>query len=219
MSSTPGDTLSDAKRRLIERLRLTDTATAPELAAEFGLTDTAVRQHLEALEHAGLVARRPVASSGPGRPPTHWHLTPAADTYFPDRHSELTVELLVAVRDAFGEAGLDAVVAARTERQRAAYRATIGDPASLPVAVRVERLAALRTAEGYLAEVRTDPSGEVVLIEHHCPICSAAEACAGLCRGELELFSEVLGSDVSVERTAHRLADGTRCMYCITAHA
>ena len=48
--------LSGAKRRIIERLKRADTATAPELAAEFGLTDTAIRQHMEALEHAELLS-------------------------------------------------------------------------------------------------------------------------------------------------------------------
>ena len=42
--------LSDAKRRIVERLKRVESATAPELAASFGLTDTAVRQHLEGLE-------------------------------------------------------------------------------------------------------------------------------------------------------------------------
>ena len=62
--------LTDAKRRLIERLKRSESATASELAGEFGLTDTAVRQHLEALESIGLVARaagfrrRPWASAG-----------------------------------------------------------------------------------------------------------------------------------------------------------
>ncbi len=61
--------LSEAKRRLLERLKRLDSATAPELAAEFGLTDTAVRQHLEALEHNGLVERAPaVTPVGRGRP-------------------------------------------------------------------------------------------------------------------------------------------------------
>lgn len=51
MSEAAND-LSGAKRRIIERLKRADTSTAPELAAEFGLTDTAIRQHLEALEGA-----------------------------------------------------------------------------------------------------------------------------------------------------------------------
>ena len=42
MSELAAD-LSGAKRRIIERLKRADSATAPELAAEFGLTDTAIR--------------------------------------------------------------------------------------------------------------------------------------------------------------------------------
>ena len=39
-----------------------------------------------------------------------------------------------------------------------------------------------------------DPDGKgVLLVEHHCPICTAASACAGLCSSELELFREVHG--------------------------
>ena len=49
MSDVTAD-LSGAKRRIIERLKRADTATAPELATEFGLTDTAIRQHMETLE-------------------------------------------------------------------------------------------------------------------------------------------------------------------------
>ena len=47
--------LSDTKRRIIERLKRLESATATGLAAEFGLTDTALRQHLDALEDAGMV--------------------------------------------------------------------------------------------------------------------------------------------------------------------
>ena len=55
--------LTDAKRRIIERLKRAESITASELAGEFGLTDTAIRQHLEALEAVGLVARTRVRRS------------------------------------------------------------------------------------------------------------------------------------------------------------
>ena len=41
--------MSDAKRRIVDRLKRVESATVPELAAGFDLTDTAVRQHLETL--------------------------------------------------------------------------------------------------------------------------------------------------------------------------
>ena len=81
MTETGAD-LSGAKRRIIERLKRADTTTAPELAAEFGLTDTAIRQHLEVLEAAELVERVVVASNGRGRPPTHRRRASAAGAWF-----------------------------------------------------------------------------------------------------------------------------------------
>ncbi len=211
--------LSSAKRRIIERLKRADTATAPELAAEFGLTDTAIRQHLEALENAELVERVTAPSSasttnsGRGRPPVHWRLAASASSLFADRHSDLTVELIVSIRDALGEEALDAVVRTRAERQLATYRVAIDDSAS--VSDRVHRIAELRSAEGYLAEA-VESDGHMTLVEHHCPIRDAADSCAGLCSAELNLFQKALGPDVTVAREQHLLEGGQRCAYRIT---
>ncbi len=205
--------LSSAKRRIIERLKRADTATAPELAAEFGLTDTAIRQHLEALENAELVERVTAPSSGRGRPPVHWRLAASASALFADRHSDLTVELIVSIRDALGEEALEAVVRTRAERQLAAYRVAIDDSASM--SAKVHRIAALRCAEGYLAEA-VESDGHMTLVEHHCPIRDAADSCAGLCSAELNLFQKALGPDVTVAREQHLLEGGQRCSYRIT---
>ena len=62
-----------------------------------------------------------------------------------------------------------------------------------------------------------DPDGDgVLLVEHHCPICTAASACAGLCTSELELFREVMGRRCRVERTQHILSGDRRCAYRMT---
>lgn len=211
--------LSSAKRRIIERLKRADTATAPELAAEFGFTDTAIRQHLEALESAELVERVTAPtittsqSSGRGRPPVHWRLAPSASSLFADRHSDLTVDLILSIRDALGEEALDAVVRTRAERQLATYRVAIDDNAS--VSAKVHRIAELRSAEGYLAEA-VENDGQLSLVEHHCPIRDAADSCAGLCTAELNLFQQALGPDVKVAREQHLLEGDQRCAYRIT---
>jgi predicted ArsR family transcriptional regulator len=87
-----------------------------------------------------------------------------------------------------------------------------------PLRDRVEALAQIRSDEGYLAEVVDNPDGPgVLLVEHHCPICTAATSCPGLCGSELELFRTVLGPKVSVQRTQHVLAGDRRCTYRIEA--
>jgi len=210
--------LSDAKRRIVERLKRVESATAPELATGFGLTDTAVRQHLEALETLGLVERSASEPAGRGRPPVAWHLTSLATSLFPDRHADLTVELISSIRTALGEDGLTKVIGTRAKAQEAAYRRSLPEP-GCPLAERVGRLADVRTAEGYLAESMANGDGTVLLVEHHCPIADAARTCTGLCQSELELFQRVLGEDVVVERTQHLMAGDMRCAYRITERA
>ncbi|MCU1394326.1 MAG: MarR family transcriptional regulator [Ilumatobacteraceae bacterium] len=205
--------LSDAKRRIIEMLKRAESATAHELAGQFNTTTTAVRQHLDALEHSGLVERFEGPISGRGRPAIRWRTTPISRELFPDRHSELTVELLGSIRASLGDDALDRVIEQRAAQQLAGYRAALDDG---PVAVRIRRLAERRTDEGYLAEVVAD-DGDLLLIEHHCPICVAAAACQGLCRSELEVFQAVLGPEVTVTRAQHVLSGDTRCSYRISA--
>lgn len=206
--------MTDTKRRIVERLKRLDDATVPELAPELGLTETAVRQHLEVLEDLGIVQRAEATPHGRGRPALRWSLTERANELFPDRHAELTAELIGAIRTALGEQALSKVLEARSAAQLAAYRSAI--PARSSVKVRVRRLAELRTAEGYLAEVQ-EHGDELVLVEHHCPVCEAARTCAGLCRSELELFEQALGPGVEVSRVQHLLGGDHRCAYRVTA--
>ena len=208
-----GNDLSGAKRRIIERLKRAESATAPELATEFGLTDTAIRQHLEALENAELVERVTGPSARRGRPPVHWRLAPSASSLFADRHGDLSVELIASIRSALGEDALDQVVRARAARQLVVYQSALKGSSSL--ADRVQRIAQLRTAEGYLAEA-VESGNDITLVEHHCPIRDAADSCAGLCSAELDLFPRALGKDVLVAREQHLLDGGQRCLYRVT---
>ena len=207
--------LTDAKRRIIEALKRADEATAHELAEQFSTTTTAVRQHLDALEQSGLVERFEGEIHGRGRPAIHWRTTPLTRELFPDRHGELTVELLESIRTTLGADALDQVIDNRAAQQMATYLAALPDA---PAAVRVRALADRRTVEGYLAEVVAD-GADLLLIEHHCPICSAATACSNLCRTELEVFQAVLGPTVRVTREQHVLSGDAHCAYRVSNRA
>lgn len=217
MRSDPA--VSNAKRRLAEVLKRMGAATVGELADALGLTQNAVRQHLEALVQAGLVLRvepEPYPGRPRGRPAASYRLTELANQLFPDRHADLTVELIEYVRATFGADALDTLIDARTATQERVYAAAMGRGTRVSLRGRVEQLASLRTAEGYAAEVVPEGKDAVLLVEHHCPICDAATSCQGFCRGELDLFRRVLGTDVTVERTEHVLGGDLRCAYRIT---
>ncbi len=66
-----------------------------------------------------------------------------------------------------------------------------------------------------MAEIKKKDDGSFVLVENHCPICAAANACQGFCSTELDLFRSVLGPGVTVERAEHIIKGDHRCVYQI----
>jgi predicted ArsR family transcriptional regulator len=200
--------------RILLQLKTKGPQTAAQLAKRLGVTAMAVRQHLYGLREGGLVIyedeRRKV-----GRPARIWRITGKAQARFPDSHAELTVEMLAMIRAIFGERGIDRLMTERSRLQITAYGERLrGVGKSLEA--RVNALAKIRAEQGYMAEAARQRDGSYLLLENHCPICAAATACQGLCREELNLFSTVLGEEVSVERTDHILAGARRCAYRIT---
>jgi predicted ArsR family transcriptional regulator len=187
---------------------------AQELATRLHVSAMAVRQHLYALHKEQLVTYDEVARPI-GRPAKRWQLTPAADHLFPEGYAELTLSLLTSITQAFGETGLEHLLTIRSQQQVAVYRAHLAGHDTLTQ--RLAALAAIRTDEGYMAEVQPQADGSFMLLEKHCPICAAAIACTGLCRDELKVFQEVLGADVTIERTTHIAAGAPRCAYRVSS--
>jgi predicted ArsR family transcriptional regulator len=203
------DTTAD---RILFRIKTRGAQTTADLASAFSITTEAARQLLVKLEAEGLVSAED-RKAGRGRPKRLWHMTEAGNARFPDRHSDLSLGLIQAVRAEFGEEGLDRLILRREADQLSSYLEVVGAAAGLTE--RVAALAAIRDREGYMAEYRAEPDGSLTLIENHCPICAAAASCQNLCRSELEIFRKVLGPGVSVERTDHMIAGARRCAYRI----
>lgn len=186
--------------------------TAQQLAELLALTSMGARRQLEAWQEKGMVAYEDVADK-PGRPSRRWLLTEAGHARFPDRHADLTLQLIEQVRALFGDAGLEQLIGSREAASELQYRQHLSSAQTLP-----ERVAALvqaRSTEGYMAELETQDDGSLLLIEHHCPICAAAKQCQQFCRSELDVFQRVLGPECAVGRVEHMLNGARRCVYLI----
>ncbi len=195
-------------------LKTRGAQTAQQLAGLLDLTSMGARRQLETWQDKGLVEFEETADKV-GRPARHWRLTAAGHARFPDRHADLTLQLIEQVRGLFGAAGLEQLIAAREVDSERQYRERLGpDTADWPA--RAAALAGLRSAEGYMAEVEPQDDGSLLLIENHCPICAAATSCQSFCRSELDIFRRVLGQACAVERAEHLLAGSRRCVYRIT---
>lgn len=198
--------------QLLYQLKSRGPQSAATLAAACAITPMGAHKQLQSLLEQGLVEADDQVQ-GPGRPKRIWRLSAAGHGRFPDRHGDLAVQLIRQTAEVLGEPALEQLIAAREQQMLASYREHLLGARSLQA--RVQRLAELRGEEGYLA--RVEKQGRAwLLIEDHCPICAAATACQGFCRSELQLFRQLLGESVQVERSEHLLAGARRCAYRIS---
>lgn len=201
----------DSANRILFHLKTRGPLTAAALAKTLRITPMAIRQHLARLAGEDLVVHADLRH-GVGRPRRYWRLAMKAEARFPDGHAQMTVELLATVRSVFGNRGLERLIAERERETLARYSHAMRGART--VARRVQRLAKLRGDEGYMAECATSADGSILLVENHCPVCTAARSCQGLCRSELEVFRAILPG-ATVERVDHILAGARRCAYRI----
>jgi predicted ArsR family transcriptional regulator len=205
--------LQGTRRQLLEVLKRRGEARAEELAEALDVTVSAARQHLAALQAAGLVAHREVKGA-PGRPKHVYHLEPAAEELFPKAYDEFAAELIELVGEKAPE------LLPRLFEQRGATRLarTRARLEGKPFDARVREVAAILDEDGYLTAVECLDDGSFVLQEHNCAILSVAQLTQMPCAAEIDFLRDAL-PDASVERVAHMLGGQHRCAYRITPAA
>lgn len=178
-------------------------STVADLAGRLGLTQAAVRRHLDALVSDDVVAahdQRVYGARTRGRPAKVFALTNCGRDAFDQSYDELAAEALrwiarAAGGGAAGEAAVAAFARDRIESLAETYRAAVE---AAPPDKRTEALAKALTADGYAATARNAPGrqrGEQ-LCQHHCPVVHVAEQFPQLCEAETEIFSRLLGTHV-----------------------
>src|SRR4029079_748929 len=200
---------SGLRRALLVRLRHDGPSSPEHLAEAFGVSRTGVLQQLHALETAGLVERQAVRH-GVGRPRHVYDVTDAAQDLFPTNYDGLASGLLAAIQSLGGETLVNDVFEERRRLTRDRFRQRIADavPADAPLLERARELAVIQDEQGYLAEAVIGADGVIRLVERNCAIRRVSSEHAAACQAELDLFRELLGTDV--ERETH-IAAGDRC--------
>ncbi len=175
-------------------------STVADLAKRLGLTQAAVRRHLDALVGDDVVEAREQRVYGArtrGRPAKVFALTDCGRDAFDQSYDKLAVDAMRWISDAAGggergEAAVAAFARARLAAQAETYREAVETAAPEG---RTEALARALTADGYAATARSAPVGEQ-LCQHHCPVAHVAEQFPQLCEAETEVFSQLLGTHV-----------------------
>jgi len=203
---SPLDLLPDGRRELLRLLKFRGPLSVGEAALDLELTVSGVRQHLSALEGAGLVGHS-VRPAGRGRPRHVYTLTASGDALFPRRHGDLASELLGYLAEESGET-LSSLFARRARRRAEDARPRLQGT----LAERITELARILDEDGYLAEVQELRPTGFLLVERNCAVLSVAQRYPQVCSSEIDFLREAL-PDAHVRRVSHIVRGGTTCAY------
>jgi predicted ArsR family transcriptional regulator len=199
------------RKQIINMLRKLGGLNANDIAKELGITDIAVRRHLNALEGEQMIRAETVRQSM-GRPTYVYSLTEQAEDLFPKNYSDITVDFLRDMHELQGPEIIDTLFDRREERLERKYKERVNE--NEPLESKVKELVQIQEERGYMAELQEDDRGERYLItEHNCPIHSIAHAYTQACDSELSLFRKVLGAEVV--QLECKAKGGRRCVYSV----
>ncbi|HEX6927899.1 MAG TPA: MarR family transcriptional regulator [Gammaproteobacteria bacterium] len=197
------------RQAILREIKLRGGASQMELAEFLGVTREAVRQQLTQLEEQDMVRSAPQTNAGRGRPTYRYTLTALAEEKFPKFYDALTVTLVNALGDKYGEDGLRDVLTHITDQQVKAWQPKLEGK---PLRRRMDALRGVYFDSDPFTEVRQDEDG-AMLIEHNCPYLTAAQNEPRLCSVTVSTLKRLLGVDV--ERTERFQQGDGRCVFRI----
>ena len=187
----PGDDdLSPSQRTVVLReLKRSGGLGVKELAARLGMSYMGVKQHCLNLEKLGCLSSRN-HHRGPGRPLLVYRLSRRGQRLFIRQDNGLLISVLKQAGLLFGANAAAKLLYLSFQEKAARYSEKI--PMGESLGRRMERLAALRDAEGCMAA----GGGGDCIVEYHCPWQDLYEAFPEAPAMEEALFSKVLGEPV-----------------------
>jgi len=196
--------------RIIALLRR-GASTVEELAAALGVTDNAVRTHLQLLEREGVVSATGTRQGpGAGKPATTYQISTSGESFLSGAYAPVLTALLQTLAERTPPEELDALLREVGRR----IGPTAPHPGSLDA--RVRAAAALLANLGSELDVERTPDG-YLLRGFACPLATAVRGQPSACQAVEELVAAVVGEPV---RERCDRASGPRCRFeVIKAHA
>ena len=195
--------------RIIALLRR-GTSTVEELAAALGVTDNAVRAHLQRLEREGVVrATGTRQGPGAGKPATTYQVSADAEAVFSTAYAPVLTALLQTLAERTSPDELDALM------REVGRRLGPAEPKGGTLDARVRAAAALLSSLGSELDVERTPDGFLIR-GFACPLAAAVRGQAAACHAVEELVGAVTGA--TVRERCDRSA-GARCRFEIRASA
>ncbi len=197
---------ASTRGKIVTELRRKGSASAADLAREFGLSPNAVRQQLVVLERDGLVAETPVRR-GPTKPTLEFSLTQEGGKLFPQAHDKMLSAVLREVREQFGTPAVGRIFDGLSKRaiERARRHVTAQEAEQ-----RVSQLAEMLRENGVLAEYSLIDGG-FALHEHNCPYSNVAEEHPEMCQVIHDVIQETIGGEH--EQTESLARGGKECRF------
>jgi predicted ArsR family transcriptional regulator len=198
---------TSTRDQILHMLKVKGSLTVSDMAVDLGITEMAVRRHLNTLERDSLI-KSTLVRQAMGRPTNVYSLSPEADELFPRNYSHLTLDFLRDLQDIDGIEKVELLFRRRENRLEEAYRPHIqGD-----LEDRVAKLAELQNEKGYMVQWEKMESGDgFVFREFNCPISQIAREFNQACNCELSLFRRVLNAQV--EQTSCMAKGGDKCVF------
>lgn len=198
--------------QLLQMLKTQGSCSTRDMAKAMGITEMAVRRHIQTMQKDGLI-RSSLVRQSMGRPAYRYSLTDQADDLFPKNYPQLTLDLLNELEEQPGGSDMiDRLFAGRRKKLEMKFRDRMRNRS---LQEKVAELADIQNVGGYMTEWEPDRSehGAYRLHEYNCPVAQVANRYRQACHCERQLFEHLLGADV--ERTECLAEGGQRCTYLI----
>ena len=187
--------------QILEYLQRNPSATIKDFEVLLGVTTTAVRQHLNALQASGYLDRRE-ERSGVGRPHYIYVATDAARELFACRCDVLALTMLQEMYEVVGAEQMGTLLLRVGVRLADQYTESVK---ATGLQHRVEEMAGALGRQGVLTDVsvgESNTAGEsntIALKMYNCPYHDLAIEHREICEMDQLMLQQVLGAEVSLD--------------------